>query len=159
RLWRGEFAAAREHLEWATAIYDRDIARYLPMHKAAVVPSRSQLAWALWMLGYPEQAHGCAEEALTQATRLGRPFSIAVALMYSIALAHFRRDYAVIRSRAESLMEIAHENGFPYWSAVASMVLGRVLVGEGQRDAGIVRMREAMATLLETGGEQIHNYA
>ena len=26
RLWRGEFAAAREHLERATAIYDRNIA-------------------------------------------------------------------------------------------------------------------------------------
>jgi predicted ATPase len=84
---------------------------------------------------------------------------MAVALMYSIALAHFRRDYDVIRSRAESLMEIARANGFPYWSAIASMVIGRVLVGEGQRDAGIVRMREAMATLLETGGELIHNYA
>lgn len=111
------------------------------------------------MLGYPEQAHARAEEALDLATRLGRPFSMAFALMHSIALAHFRRDYTDIRSRAESLMEIARESGFPYWSAIASMVIGRVLVGEGQRDAGIVRMRQAMAMLLETGGELIHNYA
>ena len=84
---------------------------------------------------------------------------MAFALMYAIALAHFRGDYATIRPRAESLIEIARENGFPYWSAVASMVIGRVLVGEGNHDAGIVRMLDAMRTLRETGGELIYSYA
>jgi hypothetical protein len=35
-LWRGEFGAAREHLEKAIAVYDRDIPRYLPMPRASV---------------------------------------------------------------------------------------------------------------------------
>jgi len=158
-LWRGEFGAAREHLEQAIAVYDRDIPRYLPMPRASVVPSRSQISWVLWMLGYPEQAHARGEEALELANRLGRPFSIAFALMYAIALAHLRRDYTTIRPRAEALMEIARENGFPYWSAVASMIIGRVLVGEGNHAVGIVRMRGAMETLVEAGGELIHCYA
>jgi adenylate cyclase len=111
------------------------------------------------MLGYPEQAHARGEEALELANRLGRPFSIAFALMYAIALAHLRRDYTTIRPRAEALMEIARENGFPYWSAVASMIIGRVLVGEGNHAVGIVRMRGAMETLVEAGGELIHCYA
>jgi tetratricopeptide (TPR) repeat protein len=158
-LWRGEFGVARQHLEQAIAIYDRDIARYLPMYQALVVPSRAQVSWALWMTGYPDQAHARAEEALELATRLGRPHSMAFALMYAIALAHFRGDYTDIRPRAESLIEIARANGFPYWSAVASMVIGRVLVGEGNHDAGIVRMLDAMRTLRETGGELIYGYA
>jgi predicted ATPase/class 3 adenylate cyclase len=158
-LWRGEFGVARQHLDQAIAIYDRDIARYLPMHEALVVPSRCQASWALWMTGYPDQAHARAEEALDLATRLGRPFSMAFGLMYAIVLAHFRGDYTAIRPRAESLIEIARENGFPYWSAVGSMVIGRVLVGEGNHDAGIVRMLDAMRTLRETGGDLIHSYA
>jgi predicted ATPase len=158
-LWRGEFGLARQHLEQAIAIYDRDIARYLPMHEALVVPSRCHMSWTLWMTGYPDQAYARAEEALELATRLGRPFSMAFALMYAIALAHFRGDYTTIRPRAESLIEIARENGFPYWSAVGSMVIGRVLVGEGNHDAGIVRMLDAMRTLRETGGELIYSYA
>jgi predicted ATPase len=117
------------------------------------------MSWTLWMTGYPDQAHVRAEQALELATRLGRPFSMAFALMYAIALAHFRRDYTTIRLRAESLIEIARENGFPYWSAVGSMVIGRVLVGEGNHDAGIVRMLDAMRTLRETGGELIYSYA
>ena len=39
------------------------------------------------------------------------------------------------------------------------MVIGRVLVGEGNFDAGIIRMRDAMRTLREAGGELIHSYA
>jgi predicted ATPase len=57
------------------------------------------------------------------------------------------------------MMEIAREQGFPYWSAIASMIIGRSLVGQGNHDAGIVRMREAMTSLLEAGGELIYNYA
>jgi tetratricopeptide (TPR) repeat protein len=158
-LWRGEFRAAHQHLEQANAIYDRDITRFLPMFQARVVPSRAQSSWASWMIGSPDQAYARAEEALALATRLGSPFSLVFALMHAIALAHLRGDYSVIRLRAETMMQIATEQGFPYWSAIASMVIGRVLVGEGNHDAGITRMRDAMATLRETGGELIYNYA
>ena len=157
-LWRGEFSAAHQHLEQANSIYDRDIGRYLPMYQARVVPSRAQASWALWIMGHSDQAHARAEEALTFATRLGSPFSMVFALMHAIALAHLRGEYSVIRVRAETMNQIAREQGFPYWSAVASMVIGRVLVGEGNHNAGIIRIRDAMATLHETGGELIHNY-
>jgi class 3 adenylate cyclase/tetratricopeptide (TPR) repeat protein len=158
-LWRGEFSAAHQHLEQANAIYDRDISRYLPMYQAMVVPSRAQASWALWMIGYPDQAHARAEEALAYAARLRSPFSTVFALMHAIALDHFRGDYSMIRTRAETMMQIAREQGFPYWSAVASVVIGRVLVGEGNHDAGIIQMRDAMTDLREAGGEQIYNYA
>ena len=72
-LWRGEFGLARQHLEQAIAIYDRDIPRYLPMNQALVVPSRCQMSWALWMTGYSDQAQKRAAEALELATRLGNP--------------------------------------------------------------------------------------
>ena len=111
------------------------------------------------MMGYSDQAHTRADEAIALATRLGSPFSMAYALLYTIVLAHFRRDHSLIRPRAESLIQIAHEHGFPYWSAIASMVIGRVLVGEGSHDAGIIRMREAMGTLRDTGGELVYGYA
>ena len=110
-------------------------------------------------MGYSDQAHTRAEEAIELATRLGGPFSMAYALMYAIVLAHFRRDHSLIRPRAESLIQIAREHGFPYWSAIASMVIGRVLVDEGSHDAGIIRMRDAMGALRDTGGELVYGYA
>jgi tetratricopeptide (TPR) repeat protein len=158
-LWRGEFIAAIQHLQQANAVYDRDVGRYLPMYQARVIPSRAQTSWALWMTGYQDQAYARAEEAVMFATRLRSPFSMVFALMHAIALAHLRGDYSTIRARAETMMEVASEQGFPYWSAIASMVIGRVLVGEGSHDAGIIRMRDAMASLRETGGELIYTYA
>src|SRR5207237_5468138 len=128
-----------------------DLDRYLPMFKARVVPSRAQTSWALWMIGRPDQAYARAEEAVAFSTRLRSPFSMVFALMHAIALAHLRGDYGMIRARAETMMQIAREQGFPYWSAIASMVIGRVLVGEGSHDAGIIRMRDAMVSLRETG--------
>jgi class 3 adenylate cyclase/predicted ATPase len=158
-LWRGEFSSARQHLEQANAIYDCDVDRYLPMYKARVVPSRAQTAWVLWVTGYPDQAAARAEEAVAFATRLGGSYSMVFALMHAIALAHLRGDSNSIRARAESMTEIAREQGFPYWSAIASMIIGRTLVGEGNHDAGISRMREAMRSLREAGGELMYNYA
>src|SRR5207248_79816 len=79
-LWRGEFVAAHQHLEAANAIYDQDLARYLPMFKARVVPSRAQTSWALWMIGRPDQAYARAEEAVAFSTRLRSPFSMVFAL-------------------------------------------------------------------------------
>jgi class 3 adenylate cyclase/tetratricopeptide (TPR) repeat protein len=158
-LWRGEFSAAHQHLKQANAIYDRDIDRFLPMYQARVVPSRAQTSWALWMIGYSNQAHAHAEQALAFAARLRSPFSIVFALMHAIALDHLLGNHNMIRPRAETMIQIAREQGFPYWSAVASVVLGRVLVGEGNHDAGIVQMRDAMTDLRETGGELVYNYA
>ena len=158
-LWRGEFIAAHQHLEQANAFYHQDLDRYLPVYKARVVPSCAQLSWALWMIGSPDQAHARAEEAVALATRLGSPFSTVFALMHAIALAHLLGDYSMIRVRAETMMQIASEQGFPYWSAIASMIIGRTLVGEGSHDAGIIRMRDAMASLRKAGGELIYSYA
>ena len=39
------------------------------------------------------------------------------------------------------------------------MVIGRVLVGEGDHDTGIAQMREAMGKLVEAGGELVYCYA
>jgi hypothetical protein len=68
-LWRGELGLARENLEQAIGIYDRDIPRYLLMTQALVVPSRAQMSWALWMTGFSDQAQKRAAEALDLATR------------------------------------------------------------------------------------------
>jgi predicted ATPase len=111
------------------------------------------------MIGSPDQAYARAEEAVALATRLGSPFSMSFALMHAIALAHLRGEFDTIRARAETMMEIAREQGFPYWSAVASMIVGRTLVGEGSYDAGIIRMRDSMTSLRDAGGELIYGYA
>src|SRR5208337_3773655 len=100
QLWMGEFPAAREHLEIAGTVFDRDLPRYLPMMQTPVTPSRCNLAWALHMAGFPDQAKRRMDEANEMAVHLRRPFSVAFANLYAIVLMHFRHEYADVRPRS-----------------------------------------------------------
>jgi tetratricopeptide (TPR) repeat protein len=156
--WLGDFARARVHLERAVEVYDTDLPFFLPSSKASVIPSRCQLTWALWMLGFPDQAKKRAEEALALARRLNRPFSTAFALTYSIATAARRRETTGIRRVAEGLVELAREQGFPYWSAVGTMSLGCAIAEEGDIELGLDTILQGLNALSRFGADLIYCY-
>jgi class 3 adenylate cyclase/tetratricopeptide (TPR) repeat protein len=158
-LWMGRFREAREHLENACAIYDRDLDRYLASMQAPVVPSRCQLAWTLWMLGYPDQGRRRAEEALALAQRLGRPFSIAFALQHLIAVLALRGEYQGMRPFCESLIEVARERGFPSWIASGQMTLGILEVAEGKGGDALERAVRGVEELRTSGAGLVYNYS
>jgi tetratricopeptide (TPR) repeat protein len=166
QLWMGEFAAAREHLQITANFFDRDLPRYLPMMQAPVVPSRCHLAWALHIGGFPEQAKQRMRESNELAAQLGRPFSLAFSNLYAIVLQHFRHEYDDIRPRSEALIELARENGLPYWLAAGKMCLARTMAGEGhfQGDEvavniGLTLLQEATDKLVASGADLIFSFS
>src|SRR6202034_4404356 len=106
------------------------ITQYLPSMQAPVIPSRCHLAWILHIGGQPEQARQRMRQANDLATQLRRPFSQAFVHVYAIVLNHFRREYADVRARSETLIELSTEYGFPYWLAAGRMCLARSIAGE-----------------------------
>jgi len=158
-LWLGKFRQAQEHLVQTVAIFDRDLAQFLPSQIAPVIPARCQLAWSLWMLGYPDQADGVMARALALADQLKRPHSSAFALLYATALDDFQRDYRSIRPKIDALIEISRENGFTSWGDSATLSLGRALIFEGDTEGGIAMMLEALAGLRAHGAEMIRTYS
>jgi tetratricopeptide (TPR) repeat protein len=165
-LWMGEFPAAREHLEITANILDRDITRYLPMMQAPVTPNRCNLAWALHIAGFPEQAKRRMIESGEFAAQLGRPFSLAFYNMYAIVLQHFRREYDDIRPRSEALIELAREKGLPHLLAAGKMCLARTMAGEGHFlgdevavNIGLTLLQEAKEKLVENGADLIHSFS
>ncbi len=148
-LWLGEFPAAREHLEIAAEVFDRDLPRYVPMMQTPVTPSRCNLAWALHMAGYPDQAKRRMDEANEMALQLRRPFSVAFANLYAIVLMHFRHEYAEVRPRSEALIELSRENGLPFWLAAGEMCLARTTAGEGEFRGDEAAMMSGLAMLKE----------
>ena len=158
-MWMGEFSAAREYLERSIAIYDRDVQHYLPMSEASVIPSRCQISWTLWITGSPDQARRRIDEAVSLATQLGRPFSLAFALTFSISLAHFFNDYENIGPTADALIELARENEFPYWLAAGIMCKGRVLAGQGDFTGGLAMLKDGVEALKATGAELVYSFS
>ncbi len=165
-LWMGEFAAAREHLEIAGKAFDRDLPRFVPMMQTPVTPSRCNLAWALHMSGFPDQAQRRMDEATEMALQIRRPFSVAFANLYAIVLMHFRREYADIRPRSEALIELSRENGLPFWLAAGEMCLARTIAGEGEfsgdeaaMTSGLAMLKKAVESLAASGADLIYTFS
>jgi tetratricopeptide (TPR) repeat protein len=158
-VWLGKFRQAREHLEQTVAIFDRDVAQFLPLQGAPVIPAHCQLAWALWMLGHPTEANSVMARALALADQLKRPFSTAFALLYSVALDDFRRDYRSIGPKIDALDEISRENGFASWMDSATLSLGRARIFAGDPHGGLEMMTNALGGLREHGAEMIRTYS
>lgn len=157
-MWRGHLLVAREHFEHSLEIYDRDIATYLPMPGAGVIPGRCELSWVLWALGYPDQAARRIDEVLKLARRLNRPYSTAFALQFAIAIEDLRGDLSQVRARSEALIELAQENGYPSWLASARMSLGALIVDQEDFDSGIKMMREGMEATRSYGSLPVYRY-
>ncbi|HYK64144.1 MAG TPA: hypothetical protein VEY94_04300, partial [Patescibacteria group bacterium] len=166
QLWMGDFAESKKNLEAAAEFFDRDVARYLPMMQAPVIPSRSNLMWAAHIAGYPEQARRLVGEAEALAAQLRRPFSHGFVHMYAIVLDHFQRDYRNIRARSETLIELATEYGFPYWLAAGKMCLARTIAGEAYflgdqaaLEAGLKMVKESVENLAASNADLIYSFS
>jgi DNA-binding winged helix-turn-helix (wHTH) protein/predicted ATPase len=154
-LWRGELASAREHLEEGLAVHDaRQHQSYL-LHDATDpgVDGLSNLAWALWYLGYPDRALKKSHEALALARRLDHPYSLCYALNFAAALHCFRREKRQTRELAEGGLTLASEQGFPFWSAIGTILRGWALVEPGPGEEGLEQIRQGLIGFQAIGAE------
>lgn len=84
-------------------------------------------AYVLWFLGYPEQALRQSDTALTQAQELPYAFHQATALNFTSRLYHYCRDVQAALGRAETLIALSSEYGFPVWLAQGQLQRGWAL--------------------------------
>ena len=150
----GEPGQARTHLEQGSALYNTEQHDSLAFRYGSFDPGVSCLcdtAWVLWFLGYPEQALQKFHEALTLAHTLSHPFSLAMALAYAARLHQLRREGSA--GRAEALITLCTEQGFPAWLAEGIIFQGWALAEQGQGEKGISQLREGLAAWLATGSE------
>jgi predicted ATPase len=108
---------------------------------------------ALWSLGYPDQALQRSHEALTLAQELSNPFKLAYALNGAAGV-HLRRgEWQAAQERAEALITLCAEQGFPQFLAYGTFNRGGALAAQGQVEEGIVQMQQGLAALRATGTE------
>jgi class 3 adenylate cyclase/predicted ATPase len=153
--WLGENASARTHLEHGIALYDPQQHRShaFVYGQDPGVLCRAFRAWAIWVLGYPDQALRSIHEALTMAQELTHPFSQAFALNMATVNYQFRREVQAVRERAEELITLTTEQGFALWLAFGMILRGWALTVQGERAEGIDQMRQGLAAHRATGAE------
>lgn len=154
-FWLGEFAAARSHLEQGAALYDvrqRQSHIFLYGYDSGVA-CLGFGSWALWFLGYPDQALRRAQDALSVGRELAHPFSLAFGLQFMAQLHHYRREYALARDLATEVIAVSSEQGFPLWSGMGTIVRGWALAKEGRGMEGLAQVRQGIAEWQVTGFE------
>ena len=153
--WLGEFASARSHLEQSIALYDPQQHRSLAFVYGTDpgVTCLSYMAWTLWDLGYPDQARERIQEALILAQELSHPFSLATALGIATEFHLLCREGQAAEERAEALMTLSNERGFPHWLAVGTILRGWALAEQGQGEEGVAQIRQGLAAHQATGAE------
>jgi len=147
--WRGELSSARTHMEQAIALYDPQKHPRRSGNPCDLrVECLSYVSWTLWGLGYSDQALKRSQEAVALAEGLAHPFSLAYALGCAALFHLLRREVPLARERAEAVMTLSTERGFPYWLASGTRVRGWALAEQGQVQEGIAQMRQSSSPYL-----------
>jgi class 3 adenylate cyclase/predicted ATPase len=150
----GDFAAGRQHLERARKLYD-------PKHHSQSQHVYGQdigatalcyLCWALWHLGYVDQASAVADEAVKRAEALSHPFTLAYTICHARGMMDvFRRCPADTRSYVGTVISICSEHDFPFWGAGGQILDGWAVACQGNAGEGAEKLRVGLAAWRKTG--------
>jgi predicted ATPase len=144
----GELTAARACFEHALARYDPRQHHFLTSFIGADsgLTCLSHLAQTLFNFGYPEQALQRVSASIALSQQLAHPFSLAQALGFATWLHWFRGELPLTQARAEALITLCTEQGFPYWLAHGTIFRGCVLVERDQGEEGIAYIQQGIAS-------------
>lgn len=159
-FWRGNFALARKHLEYAlVACAPEPSSLHLALYaQDPAVICGSRLAYALWFLGLTESASAEAQRAISRARRIGHPFSLAYALNFAAWLADDQGNSMQARTLAGELAAIADDKELGHLRPMSRILLGYFDALEGSADS-IVRIEEGIRAYLTTEQKLYHPYA
>jgi predicted ATPase len=112
----------------------------------------SYLCWALWHLGYVDQAAVVAAEATKRAETSSHPFTLAYTICHARGMMDiFRRRTQDMRSYANTVISICTEHDFPFWEAGGRILNGWAMASEGKADEGIETLDEGLRAWRKTG--------
>ena len=153
----GEWLLARDHLEVAISLYDRERPMWIGFDTG--VNCLSYMALTLWTLGYPDQALKRGNEAVALAQALSHPHSLAFAEGPVGYLRQYRREARAAQETAERLIALSAEHGFTHWLAQATITRGWAMAEQGHGEEGIAQIQEGLAAFRAIGNEALRPHA
>jgi predicted ATPase len=143
----GEIASARALVGQGHALYEQPQQEALvPVHgDDAGVVCLSFAAWALWLLGYPDQALAKSHAAFTLAQTSPYTFVRAtncVALAYCLA---WSRELQALQACAETALAYSVEQGFPHFIGNFTIFQGWACAMQGNPAVGLAHIRQGLA--------------
>ncbi len=153
----GELVPAQEHFEQGMAHcapqQHRSHALLYGLDPGVVCLSFA--AWALWHLGYPDQALKRSQEALTLAQEIAHPVHLGFAHFFAAALHQCRREAQATQERAEAVITLATvtDQEFTNFLAQGTVLRGWALAAQGQGKEGLAQIRQGLTAHQATGAK------
>ncbi len=111
------------------------------------------LAWLEWFAGDEAAALDYSTRAVEHARRLSYGLGMAYALGMSAALYQCMGDAARTAQLAAQTIDLANKQGFPYWVAWETALLGWARAADGDVDGGIALLKAGLQAYRDTGSE------
>jgi len=154
-LHQGKLTLALEHYEKALALYDPDRHRDDPATYAQNpgVAMRCFAAWALWLVGLPDQALARIQEAVTLARESSDPHGLAQALFFAAIVHQLRQEELKAQENAEAAIAVCRERGLVLYQAMATATRGWALVLQDRQGEGFEQLGRGLTDHRLTGAE------
>ena len=156
---RGDFLAARAHLEQSCRLVDT-VQSPTPILRGGFVRGvtlRTSLARVLWTLGYDDQARQRSQEALALARQGDHIPTLAYAEYFVGLVCQCRRDVAATQAHADALLAVAAVHRLALRAAQGRLLRGWALAMQGEAAAGVAYLRQALASP-DMGPESLRSY-
>lgn len=154
RLWLGQFAQARVHLEESIALYNsaQPQAPVLTYGQSSAAIAMVDFAHNLWLLGYPDQARQWVEAARRRAEAESQTLTSVYVLTVSAIIYDLLGDWPNALILAEATITLSTEHGLVFWRAGGAMIREAMRIRQGQADPEILaEMRQNLAIYQATG--------
>ncbi|MGE0682598.1 MAG: hypothetical protein AB7P69_17070 [Candidatus Binatia bacterium] len=148
-FYRGSLNEARTQIEQGFALY-RSAQHHRYVLQYGFNPA---IGWLLYrpitlaLQGHAEQAVQQIEHALALARDLNHPYTLVIVQTLAAVGFQFLRQEQALVQQAEASVQAAKEQGFAFWVATGSVLLGWGKVMQGNVDDGIQQMRTGLATM------------
>jgi class 3 adenylate cyclase/predicted ATPase len=160
RLMQGDLAAARAAYERGLAVYDA--ARHAPLSmlfgQDGGAMCASFLTWVHAHEGDIEAGRRRAAEAIAICDALQHPGTRGFVDAVLATFHCLTEEPELARTRANSVIELAAQEGMPHWAAQGAINLGWALTGLGDAERASPLIRENIAALLGIGTRAAMGY-
>lgn len=145
-VFMGEFEQARSHNDEGFAHYDfekhRDHAFVYGADPGMIFLTMG--SWALWNLGYPEQALKRTEQALKFTEGFHHPHSRAFAVSVNANTLYNCGDWDACERCSDEAIALATEHGFPFWLSWGTILKGAAQIQRGSVAEGIELIEQGL---------------
>jgi class 3 adenylate cyclase/tetratricopeptide (TPR) repeat protein len=138
---RGDFVAAREHLERALALAEQAPAQSTAFAVDPRIAAQLLLAWDLWVLGYADGALQHVTQALDRATRNADPYTCAFAHYVTSAIHLLRGEPTESLAHATRSLALSTEHRINLYALYSRFGCGCAMSLLGENDEALVEIR------------------